>query len=195
MEILRFEEESAPAPKKKHRSKGLIALGLVATMMGAGTALATTSSTISINGGNGLELGQGVTAVVGCDDNIGIAPHTALTFNPDTFTLDRITVGTGSGSDESRVSSACANKIFKLTIYSDGVPPTALSCDNIQLGDISNIAGSNKKCVLDTGVAAIYWQAASSGANTFDIATGIVLADHPIGHISLETVAAVPGGF
>ena len=50
MEILRFEESDAPAPKKKRPSKGLLALGLVAALMGIGTAFA--SSTISINGDN-----------------------------------------------------------------------------------------------------------------------------------------------
>ena len=59
MEILRFEESDAPAPKKKRPSKGLLALGLVAALMGIGTAFA--SSTISINGNTVPTLIQTIT--------------------------------------------------------------------------------------------------------------------------------------
>ena len=66
MEILRFEESDAPAPKKKRPSKGLLALGLVAALMGIGTAFA--SSTIDINTNNKVQLGQGVASTVTCQD-------------------------------------------------------------------------------------------------------------------------------
>jgi hypothetical protein len=76
MEILRFEDTESPAPKRKHRSTGLVALGLVAALMGIGTAFA--SSTIQINGDNPVTLGQGVTQVTGCDSAISVTTAAGL---------------------------------------------------------------------------------------------------------------------
>ena len=76
MEILRFEDTDSPAPKRKHRSTGLVALGLVAALMGIGTAFA--SSTIQINGSNPVTLGQGVTQVTGCDSAISVTTAAGL---------------------------------------------------------------------------------------------------------------------
>jgi hypothetical protein len=76
MEILRFEDTESPAPKRKHRSTGLVALGLVAALMGIGTAFA--SSTIQINGNNPVTLGQGVTQVTGCDSAISVTTAAGL---------------------------------------------------------------------------------------------------------------------
>ena len=96
MEILRFEESDAPAPKKKRPSKGLLALGLVAALMGIGTAFA--SSTITLNKDNITPLGAGVTAVTTCDQEIGMVPQTDLVFDseetPDSFfTLSSLDIG------------------------------------------------------------------------------------------------------
>ena len=72
MEILRFDESDVPAPKRKRASKGWIAVGLVATLMGVGTAFASTSIHITPVG-----LGQGVTQVTACDNEVIVAPTAA----------------------------------------------------------------------------------------------------------------------
>ncbi|CAB4616309.1 MAG: hypothetical protein F2589_04660 [Actinobacteria bacterium] len=70
MEILRFNEAESNTPKRKKSSRGMIALGLVATLFGVGSALA--SSTISINSGDPINVGQGVSLVTACDEDNSI---------------------------------------------------------------------------------------------------------------------------
>jgi hypothetical protein len=125
MEILRFEDTESPAPKRKHRSKGLVALGLVAALMGIGTAFA--SSTITVNGTNQVNLGQGVVTVSGCDTNIGFKPITKLSADATKFQVTDFLIGydydpeTHAGLID---NVACAGKVLKVTLYKDkvGVP-------------------------------------------------------------------------
>jgi hypothetical protein len=70
MEILRFDESDVPAPKRKSASKGWLALGLVATLMGVGTAFASSTITIPT-----VSLGQGVAQVTNCDENVNVSPE------------------------------------------------------------------------------------------------------------------------
>ena len=70
MEILRFDESDVPAPKRKRASKGWLALGLVATLMGVGTAFASSTITIPT-----VSLGQGVAQVTNCDENVNVSPE------------------------------------------------------------------------------------------------------------------------
>ena len=61
MEILRFNEAASTTPQRKKSSRGMIALGLVATLFGVGSALAST--TITINSDTNINVGQGVSEV------------------------------------------------------------------------------------------------------------------------------------
>ena len=70
MEILRFDESDVPAPKRKSASKGWLALGLVATLMGVGTAFASSTITIPT-----VSLGQGVAQVTNCDGRVSVSPE------------------------------------------------------------------------------------------------------------------------
>ena len=70
MEILRFEEASTSAPKRKKSSKGYLAVGLVATLFGVSSAFATNS--ITINADNNISLGQGISTFTTCDDKIAV---------------------------------------------------------------------------------------------------------------------------
>jgi hypothetical protein len=88
MQILRFDEEETPAPKRKRTSgpsKGLLVVPAVAVLFGVGTAFA--SSTISINGNAPVTLGQGVTQVTGCDSAISVT--TAAGLDTPTKTLEQ----------------------------------------------------------------------------------------------------------
>jgi hypothetical protein len=79
MQILRFDEEVSPAPKRKRStgpSRGLLVVAAVAVLFGIGTAFA--SSTISINGNAPVTLGQGVTQVTGCDSAITVTTAAGL---------------------------------------------------------------------------------------------------------------------
>lgn len=69
MEILRFDEAPNSAPHRKKSSQGMLVLGLVAALFGVGSAFAST--TIEINGGGAIDVGQGVSLVTACDsDNL-----------------------------------------------------------------------------------------------------------------------------
>jgi len=87
MEILRFEDAEKSAPNRKKSARGMFIVGLVATLFGVGTAFAST--TITINSDQPIDVGQGVSAVSACDDNIKINVNNSLNVN-----------GSGQVSDE-----------------------------------------------------------------------------------------------
>jgi hypothetical protein len=121
MEILRFEEAGSPTPLRKKSSKGLIAIGLVATLFGISSAFA--SSTITINGTNQVALGQGVVTVSGCDTNIGFKPLTKLSSDATAFQVTDFIIGydydsLGAGLID---TTACSQKQMKITLYKDKV--------------------------------------------------------------------------
>ena len=122
MEILRFEDTESPAPKRKHRSKGLVALGLVAALMGIGTAFA--SSTITVNVDNKVNLGQGVVTVSGCDSNIGFKPVTKLSSNASAFQVTDFIIGYKyNETDDGLIdTTACNLKQMKISLYKDKSP-------------------------------------------------------------------------
>ena len=76
MQILRFEDDETPVLKKKRSTKGILVIAAVAVFFGVGTAFA--SSTININGGAGVTLGQGVSRVTGCDETMTVATAAGL---------------------------------------------------------------------------------------------------------------------
>jgi hypothetical protein len=135
MEILRFEDSTSPAPKRKKSSKGYITLGFVAAVFGIGSAFATT--TVQINGGDGISLGQGVTLAAACDTDIDIVPITAMTVeNPGgpTFYLTELQIngvdpdlGTPA-TDSDLATYGCGNKFFDIQIFNTATTPTAYSC-------------------------------------------------------------------
>jgi hypothetical protein len=121
MEILRFEEAGSPTLLRKRSSKGLIAIGLVATLFGISSAFA--SSTITINGTNQVSLGQGVVTVSGCDTNIGFKPLTKLSSDATAFQVTDFIIGydydgTGAGLID---TTACSLKQMKISLYKDHV--------------------------------------------------------------------------
>lgn len=128
MEILRFDGAGGSSAQGKKSSKGLLAIGLVATLFGIGSAFA--SSTITINSNAPIALGQGVTAVTACDENISIAPTTNMRVGDSgpKFYIDTITV---SNVDTSTTVAGigCKDKAFDLQIFNaDTVTATAYSC-------------------------------------------------------------------
>ena len=212
MQILRFDEVDAPTPKRKRPSKAWLALSMVAALMGVGTAFA--SSTIQLNN---VQLGQGVTSVVACDNSIGVVPTTGFVFDTEHtaahFALKTLAIGSsetnlgGSGT----VSSMCSDKIFKITLYHDdksvGVdsdPPSSL-CTHFIPGSspTSNSVTNAQKfeCRTDsTGaypVSSIYFQAAASGDHTYvidfydyNLSVGALYLDPS--NITVETVSNYP---
>ena len=72
MEILRFEEAAPTTPKRKKSSKGYITVGFVAALFSVGSAFATTTSSITVNGGQNISIGQGITTFTTCDEFLSL---------------------------------------------------------------------------------------------------------------------------
>ena len=165
MEILRFEESDAPAPKKKRPSKGLLALGLVAALMGIGTAFA--SSTISINGNNQVPLSQGVAQVVNCQsDDLTIIPQSHLYVpTPSTepgeegylspyFYLQELTI--------QNVKRTCEGKDFKFKIYPPGAETSPIPLTCTELSSFSDVIASVGTAQYKCEDSTIYFKATSA---------------------------------
>jgi hypothetical protein len=160
MEILRFDDAGSTTPQRKKSSKGMLVVGLVATLFGISSAFA--SSTITINGAAPIALGQGVTAVTACDDKISVEPITTMKIiggKPD-FYLETITVtdvDTATTSIDSGIG--CGGKFFELEIYKTvevaGTKTTsAYKCEDlnlISLTSFTSIAGSAVSSKCETG--------------------------------------------
>ena len=204
MEILRFDESDAPAPKRKRPSKAWLALSLVAALMGVGTAFA--SSTININTTNIASLGQGVASVVGCDDNVGVAPESDVVIIEDTtpaFQLSKINVSdidrhSKLGLDPSNVpythaGKGCGGSTFKLQVFAkDDVSneTVALTCRQL-LGItpsisaegtawLGNVTCENTVTGDNTSPGAIYFD-----INTSDSGTPDDLTSHAMGNVKI----------
>jgi hypothetical protein len=145
MEILRFDDAGSSTPQRKKSSKGMLVVGLVATLFGISSAFA--SSTIQINGDAPIALGQGVTAVTACDTSISVDPLTTMKViegKPD-FYLETVTVtNVDTATTASTTGLGCGGKTFELEIYKtienlDGSKTTsAYLCNDLKLVTATN---------------------------------------------------------
>ena len=120
MEILKFDDEKSPAPRKRS-GRGAILVAFIAVALGAGTALA--SGTLSINGtSNTIALDQGVAATVQCDtDGVDISLSSSINSTAEKFYVTGIYV--------SKIADTCIGKSFRVRIYdSTGIANTF--CDD-----------------------------------------------------------------
>jgi hypothetical protein len=127
MEILRFEEATTTAPKRKKSSKGYLTAGFVATLFGLGSAFATASSSIQINEDLPISLGQGITAFTTCDNKIAVIPATTLNEARTTFGLTKVTIGATYNNDAEYLISAdpggCLGVDFVIKFYKTDTTP------------------------------------------------------------------------
>jgi hypothetical protein len=106
MEILKFDDEKSPAPRKRS-GRGAILVAFIAVALGAGTALA--SGTLAINGtSNQIQISQAVATTNQCDPSIDVGLETVL--SDTAFKLSKIKV--------SAIGEACADKYLKVKVYS-----------------------------------------------------------------------------
>lgn len=118
MEILRFDNAGSTAPQRKKSSKGMLAVGLVATLFGISSAFA--SSTITINSDAPIALGQGVTAVTACDTAIDLVPSTEMTVETGTptFFMTSLAInGIDARNADVTTGLGCGGKIFDIQIF------------------------------------------------------------------------------
>jgi hypothetical protein len=135
MEILRFQDATTTAPKRKKSSKGYLIAGFVATLFGLGSAFA--SNTIAINGNAPIGLGQGVTLVTACDTAISVVPITAMTVEDPggpTFYMTELQIsGINAAATNAVNGEGCGGITFDVQIY-DG-SNTPYSCAALNIGD------------------------------------------------------------
>jgi hypothetical protein len=156
MEILRFEDAGSITPQRKKSSKGMLAVGLVATLFGISSAFA--SSTITINTTNTVDLAQGVVQVTGCDSKIGVQPVTALTKDETgaaIFAVTAVTIGYKYDTSTAGYidTTECAGKALKIQFYKDiAGTPTALNCSQLT-GNVDEVGTnlSGKVSVTQSG--------------------------------------------
>jgi len=110
MEILKFENSARPARKKSSSSKVMLGLAGIAAVALLGSTLA---ANISLNGGSGVEFGQGVALTTACDSDITSTPSATFVNAAGAGTFNFTTVAF------TNVSSACLGKTFTLKAYGD----------------------------------------------------------------------------
>ena len=140
MEILRFDNAGSTAPQRKKSSKGMLAVGLVATLFGISSAFA--SSTITITADAPIALGQGVTAVTACDEAITIAPKTTMSTKTGepVFYLETLTV-TNVDTSTTVAGVGCGTKIFDLQVFNDASPAVAYTCTELNNSGRVSVSG------------------------------------------------------
>jgi hypothetical protein len=194
MEILRFEEASFTAPKRKKSSKGYLAIGLVATLFGVSSAFATNS--ITINANNNISLGQGISTFTTCDDKIAVIPETALNGDLETFKLTKVTIGARYGSGDATATAqtfiddgllsageGCQGADFMVKFYSNSTTPVPICTTGTYGSAAVSGTGTNYKCESD----AIYFRVVGTSHEiTF---TGGTAGAGFFDHISLETTS------
>lgn len=120
MEILRFDESDVPAPKRKSASKGWLALGLVATLMGVGTAFASSTITIPT-----VSLGQGVAQVTNCDGRVSVSPEATGSvsdsgeepvFRTTSLNISDV-AGVGTSAGPGTTEDGCNNQDFGIQVF------------------------------------------------------------------------------
>jgi hypothetical protein len=189
MEILRFEEATSPAPKRKKSSKGYITLGFVAAVFGIGSAFATT--TVEINSGDGISLGQGVTLAAACDTDIDIVPITAMTVEDPggpTFYLTELQIN-GIDSQETNLGvdpavTGCGGQVFDIQIFN---PLTDLpyQCIDLELfGDVTVLEETTPGSI-DCNISTLSFEVLAFDSEDRDYKIKFVKAPSAISYITL----------
>jgi hypothetical protein len=196
MEILRFEEASTTAPKRKKSSKGYLTAGFVAALFGIGTALASATTTIEINNDQGISLGQGVTLATACDTEIGVVPITEMevTGGEPIFYLTELqindidteltTPADPAATPPVLAKSGCGDKYFDIQIFN---PVTNLPYTCAQLSPTSTFTVSPGaiSCVNDLDDNKLTFQVVKSADESVDYKIEFVKAPSSISYITL----------
>jgi hypothetical protein len=190
MELLRLDDAGSTTPQRKKSSKGMLVVGLVATLFGISSAFA--SSTITINGAAPIALGQGVTAVTACDTAISVVPATEMRVETGTPTFFMTSLAFGGidvrKSDSSTAGLGCGGKIFDIQIFNkDNVPYT---CGQLNPPTrIREVGGDLMTLNCDTDKLSFNVAEASDGDRTYAIS--FASAPSEISYITLVTREAI----
>jgi hypothetical protein len=177
MEILRFDSSGSTSTNGKKSSKGMLAIGLVATLFGIGSAFA--SSTITINSSAPIALGQGVTAITACDTSISITPKTSMQVDGSgpKFYLDTITVSSvDTSTTNTSTGLGCQDKFFDLQIFNVADPVAAYTCTELNYLTPRTVAISSGTAPVSCTDSTISFQILGT-SSSFEIPFAEVLSD------------------
>jgi len=160
MEILKFENSSRPVRKKSSSSKVMLGLAGIAAVALLGSTLA---ANISLNGGSGVEFGQGVALTTACDSEITSTPTATFANAASGGTFNFTTVAF------SNVSSACLGKTFTLKAYGD------TSATPLNIATVSSTSYSSATFTFTTASIASAGIATSSFTQTSLASMGLTL--------------------
>ena len=185
MEILRFEEATPTAPKRKKSSKGYLTIGFIATVFGLGSAFA--SSTIAINGNAPIALGQGVTLVTACDTAISISPSTAMSVvaGVPTFYMTGLQInGINAVLPDAVTGIGCGSKVFDIQIFNAANDP--YSCVELNPGATAQDQDGNAQALTCVDLNKLSFQVSVEAS---DRNYSIAFTDAPseISYITLVT--------
>jgi hypothetical protein len=191
MEILRFEEATTTAPKRKRSSKGFLTLGFVAAVFGIGTAFA--SSTITINSSVPIALGQGVSVVAACDDAMDVIPSTSMQVVADTPTFYLTSLGingvNGATATAESAGRGCGGKYFDLQLFS--ATSTAYTCTQLLPPDaattptVAYTGGTSGTKESTCGSSKLSFQVPIKASGNWDFTIPFTKAPSEISYITL----------
>ena len=173
MEILKFDDEKSPAPRKRS-GRGAILVAFIAVALGAGTALA--NGTLSINGtSDQIQISQAVATTNQCDTSIDVGLETVL--SGISFRLSKVKVSNIN-------NTACADKYLKIKVYSGLTGSTDLAF-------CTDGAGGDTGC-FDSGKS--YVKRITSATLDFTIANPLleIIDDTTMGRITAEITDTDP---
>ena len=201
MEILRFEEATTTAPKRKKSSKGYLTLGFVAALFSVGSAFATSTSSININDNEAIALGQGISTFTTCDSKIAVIPGTVLKTDLSTFAFEKVTIGAsfgaGSAADDFKIDNrtqalgGCLGVDFIVKFYSSKNSPANVPVDictaGVGGGSNPTVTGSTSfKCFTTTDNQRMIFEIKDQ---THDITFNRTLGTDYFDRISIETTS------
>ncbi len=125
MEILKFSEPPKRSSSKNARKKGGVMplLSVVAAVAIVGGMSSTLAGTITLNGGTGVEFGQGIVTAAACDTSIKLTPTSSYESDtakaPTNFVVSSLkveNVGLASGGSE---GPGCKGKTLTIRAYTE----------------------------------------------------------------------------
>ena len=163
MEILKFENSSRPVRKKSSSSKVMLGLAGIAAVALLGSTLA---ANISLNGGSGVEFGQGVALTTACDSEITSTPSATFVNAASAGQFNFTTVAF------TNVSSACLGKTFTLKAYGDtSATPLVLATNSSTNLDFATFTFTTASTTNNSAIATSNWTF-SSASSSLSLAFG-----------------------
>jgi len=170
------------SPRGRRRRRILAGLVVLAAIPAIGATLA---ASITINGGSGIEFGQGQVGASACDSTITVTPSTSWSTSRSLFEVDTITL---TGVDLSAGGDDCRGKTFRVTLLDSSGTDLGFLLFAIAATDQATAADDFVEDAASTQthtIAGITFSASSTLAATITAATKVDASQ--VARITLQT--------